>query len=116
MVSYDISDKNTTVRDEHLKNAHKMEQCVGHDRKASLTGHQSQLQKQEAQTTRHDMKPNRFHQFKTSLFVIQTCHVAFSVVETSTFRDIMNKDWIPSKVESIRNTVGEIFLVSASNV
>ena len=98
MACYDISDKNTTPRDEHLKNAHKLEQSVGHGRKAALTGHQSQLQKQEAQATRHGMKPNRFHQLKAALFVIQTCQ-PFSVVETPTFRDI-----------------GEIFLVAASTV
>ncbi len=115
MTCYDISDKNTTPRDEHLKNAHKLEQRVGHGRKAALTGHQSQLQKQEAQTTRHGMKPNRFHQLKAALFVIQTCQ-PFSVVETPTFRDIMHKDWIPWKAESIRSTVGEIFIVAASNV
>ena len=28
----------------------------------------------------------------------------------------MNKDWIPCKTESIRSTVGEIFLVTESNV
>lgn len=115
MACYDISDKNTTPRDEHLKNAHNLEQRVGHGRKAALSGHQSQLQKQEAQATRLGMKPNRFHQLKAALFVIQTCQ-PFSVVETPTFRDIMHKDWIPCKAESIRSTVGEIFLVAASTV
>ena len=45
MACYDISDKNTTPRDEHLKNAHKLEQSLTHVRKAALTSHQSQLQK-----------------------------------------------------------------------
>ena len=62
-----------------------------------------------------DMVPNRFHQIKTDLFVIQTCHT-FDVVEKQSFRDIMPKDWIPCSVESIHRTVGEIFLVSVSNV
>jgi hypothetical protein len=37
-------------------------------------------------------------------------------VEKPTFRGLMNKDWIPCKDESISSTVGEIFLVTASNV
>ncbi len=28
----------------------------------------------------------------------------------------MDKDWIPCKAETIRSTIGEIFLVAASNV
>ncbi len=70
MDCYEISDKNTTPRDDHLKNSHKVEQRVDHGRKSALTGHQSQLQKQEAQTIRHDMKPKRFHHLKAALFVI----------------------------------------------
>jgi len=48
---------------------------------------------------------------------MQTCQ-PFAVVahEKSSFRDLMHKDWIPCKAESIRSTIGEIFLVAASNV
>ena len=38
MACYDISDKNTTPRDEHLKNAHKLEQRVGHRSEVSAGG------------------------------------------------------------------------------
>ena len=78
--SYDISDKNTTPRDEYLKNAHKLEQCIAHGKKAVLTSHQSQLQKQEVLVSKYVMTDNRFHQLKTTLFIIQTCQ-PFSVVE-----------------------------------
>jgi hypothetical protein len=61
------------------------------------------------------MAPNRFHQLQATLFVMQTCQ-PFAVVEKPAFRNLMNKDWIPCKAESIRSTVGEIFLVAASNV
>jgi hypothetical protein len=67
-----------------LKNAHKLEQRVAHVKKSALTSHQSQLQKQEALTSKHGMTPNRFHQLKAVLFVIQTCQ-PFCVVENSTF-------------------------------
>ena len=106
MSCYDISGHNTSPRDDHLKNAHKMESHMDHGRKAALSTHQVHFQKQEAQATKHDMTPNRYHQLKSTLFVIQTCQ-AFSVVEKSTFRDLMNKDWIPWKDESIHSTVGE---------
>jgi hypothetical protein len=48
-------------------------------------------------------------------FLIQTCQ-AFVVVEKSSYRDLMHKDWIPCKTESIRSTFGDIFLVTVSNV
>jgi hypothetical protein len=100
---------------DHFTNAHKLEKKMGHDKRASLSAHQVQLQKQEAQTIQHGMAPSRFQQLKVALFLIQTCQ-AFCVVEKLSFRDLMHKDWIPCKTESIRSTIGEIFLVSASNV
>ncbi len=115
MLSYDIKDKNTSPMNEHLTNAHKLEKKMGHDKKSKLSDHQDQLQKQEAQTTNHDMEPNRFQQLKVALFLIQTCQ-AFDVVEKSSCRDLMHKDWIPCKTESIRSTIGDIFLVTVSNV
>jgi hypothetical protein len=73
------------------------------------------LQKQAAQASKNGMAPNRLHQLQAALFVIQTCQ-SFAVVEKQAFRNLMHQDWIPCKAESIRSTVGEIFLVAASNV
>ena len=115
MACYDISDKNTTPRDEHLKNAHHLEKKMEHGKKAAQSKHQVQLQKQAAQASKNGMAPNRFHQLQAALFVIQTCQ-PFAVVEKQAFRNLMHQDWIPCKAESIRSTVGEIFLVAASNV
>jgi hypothetical protein len=36
MPSYDISEKNTTSRDEDLKNAHKLEKKMEHGKKAAV--------------------------------------------------------------------------------
>ena len=80
MACYDISEKNTTSRDDHLKNAHKLERKMEHDKKAAQSKHQAQLQKQEAQASKNGMTPNRFHQVQTALFVIATCQV-FAVVQ-----------------------------------
>ena len=75
---------------EHFTNAHKLEKQMGHSKKDALSSHEAQLQKQEAQTTNHDMAPSRFQKLKVGLFLIQTCH-AFVVVEKSSFRDLMHK-------------------------
>jgi transposase len=80
MACYDISDKNTTPRDEHLKNAHHLEKKMEHGKKAAQSKHQVQLQKQAAQASKNGMAPNRFHQLQAALFVIQTCQ-SFAVVE-----------------------------------
>ena len=40
MTCYDISDQNTTPKDEHLKNSHKLEKCMEHVKKTTLTTHQ----------------------------------------------------------------------------
>ena len=45
---YDITDKNTTPMNDHLTNAHNLEKKMGHVKKATLSAHQAQLQKQEA--------------------------------------------------------------------
>ena len=115
MASYDITDNNTSPMNDHLTNAHKLEKKMGHGRKAALSAHQTRLQKQETQATQHGMAPSRFLQLKVALFLIQTCQ-PFAVVDKSSFRDLMHKDWIPCAPETIRSTIGEIFLVSASNV
>jgi hypothetical protein len=73
MAFYDISEKNTTPRDEHLKNAHKLEKKMEHGKKVAQSKHQAQLQRQEVQTRKNGMAPNRFHHLQTALFVIQTC-------------------------------------------
>ena len=44
---------------DHLTNAHKLENKMGHGKRAVLSVHQVQLQKQEAQTTHHGMKTNQ---------------------------------------------------------
>ena len=62
MACYDISDKNTTPRDEHLKNAHHLEKKMEHGKKAAQSKHHVQLQKQAAQASKNGMAPNRFHQ------------------------------------------------------
>jgi hypothetical protein len=59
-------------QDDHLKNAQKLEKHVEHGKHVH-TKHQTQLQKQETQTTQHVMTPNRFHQLEVLLFLIQTC-------------------------------------------
>ena len=100
---------------DHLTNAHNLEKKMGHGKRSALTAHQQQLQKQEAQASKHGMAPSRLQQLKVALFLIQTCQ-PFAVVEKSSFRDLMSKDWIPCAAETIRSTIGEIFLVAASNV
>ena len=115
MASYDITDNNKSPMNDHLTNVHNLEKKMGHDKKATLSAHQEQLQKQEAQATNHGMTPNRFQKIKVVLFLIQTCQ-SLAVVEKSSFRDLIHKDWIPCRAESIRSTIGEIFLVAASNV
>jgi hypothetical protein len=117
MACYDITENNTSPMNDHLTNAHNLEKKTGHGKKAALSAHQVKLQKQEAQATQHGISPSRFQQLKVALFLMQTCQ-PFAVVahEKSSFRDLMHKDWIPCTAESIRSTVGEIFLVAASNV
>ncbi len=43
----DITDKNTSPRDKHLKNGHKLEKKMEHDRKITLTTHQTKLNLQQ---------------------------------------------------------------------
>ncbi len=109
MVCYNITDKNTSPMNDHLTHVHNLEKKMGHDKKVALSTHQEQLQKQEAQVNKNGMSPNRFHQLQVALFVIQSCQV-FVVVEKQAFRNLLYKDWIPCTPESIRSTVGEIFL------
>jgi hypothetical protein len=96
MACYDISDKNTTPRDEHLKNAHHLEKTMEHGKKAAQSKHQVQLQKQAAQASKNGMAPNRFQQLQAALFVIQTCQ-SFAVVEKQAFRNLMHQDLKKSK-------------------
>jgi len=57
----------------HQKVTHTRDMVLEHGKKHALTTHQAQLQKQEAQASRHGMTPNRMH-----------------------------KDWIPCAAENIR--------------
>ena len=90
-----------------------------HGKKHTFTNHKSHLQKQTVQLSLHVMTPNRFHHLKVVLFVIRTrgqSRHASSFVENPTFKGLIHPDWIPYKTETIRNTVGENFLVGSANV
>jgi hypothetical protein len=84
----------------YLTNTHKFEKKMGHVKKTTLSTHQEQLQKQEAQANKDDMTPNRYLQLKVDLFLIQSCQ-DFSVEEKTSFRVLIHKDWIPCAVEII---------------
>ncbi len=58
-ICYDITHNNTSTMNDHLTNAHKLENKMGHGKRTVLSVHQVSLQKQEAQTTHHGMKPNQ---------------------------------------------------------
>ena len=60
MACYDITENNTSPMNDHLTNAHNLEKKMGHGKRAALSAHQVQLQKQEAQANKHDMTPSRF--------------------------------------------------------
>jgi hypothetical protein len=49
-----------TSLNDYLTNTHKLEKKMGHVKKAALSTHQEQFQKQETQVNKDDMTPNRY--------------------------------------------------------
>jgi len=114
MACCDISEKNTTPMHDHLKNAHKLERKMEHGKKAAQSKHQVQLQKRKRRLAR--MTWRLIDSTSSKQLSLSFRPVSFAVVEKQAFRNLMHKDWIPCKAESIRSNVGDNFLVTASNV
>jgi hypothetical protein len=86
MVSYDITDKNTSPMNDHLTNAHKFEKKMGHGKKDQLSTHQSQLHKQKAQANKIALLPP-FH-INADLWTSQVTGEKYLGVEKNLLKSI----------------------------